>query len=379
MSVLQGTDDGRPGSTAYPAYLDIQDTPDGQRATLLRTFNADRRINRGLVVDPGAAARAVLNAPVDASPWERGVPLGALLWVLRPIKPVELTWTDELGSRFDRDAAEPAWDYQLGWGSLDAFRAIEGDTAATVVRRDGFRARSGIRLGPTASLDVGYGETDLDAFDRAVGRRGQLERSWPDVQVSWQDIPVPGFFGLFVERWSFSTGYVNTERATTLGAFDPRLRGQEEATVPVELRLAFPGDMALSYIGAFTDGDGRDPTGRTAQEALTHGVDLTGRFRPPGPLRGRFPEPFRLSLAYDYQSQRQCRKASGAAPATPCTPFVDFLNRRMNLTLSTLVSQIDLGLQLSYVDRRNFIGIQAGSSQFQLGLFGQFSIQAGTF
>jgi hypothetical protein len=38
-----------------------------------------------------------------------------------------------------------------------------------------------------------------------------------------------------------------------------------------------------------------------------------------------------------------------------------------------------VGLQASYVDRRSFIGTQIGSSQFQLGLFGQFNLQAGTF
>ena len=367
------------GQRRDPAYLAVDEGPDGSEGTLLRTFNADRRITRGVVVDPAGALRSALDAPPDISPWEEGPVGGALLWALRPVKPVELTWTDELGSRFDRERAAPGWDYQLGWGRLDAFRAMAGDTAATTLARDGFRARSGIRLGPTASLDVGYGENDVDAFDRAAGRRSQLERSWPDVQVSWQDIPVPAALGAVLERWSFSTGFVNTVRTTSLGAIDPRIRGQEEATVPVELRLAFPGGVALSYIGAFTDGDGLDPTGTTAQTALTHGVDLSGRFPAPPNMRGRFPEPFRLALAYDYQSQWQCRKAGGRSSPIPCTPFIDFLNRRMNLTLSTLVSQVDVGLQVSYLDRRNFIGIQAGSSQFQLGLFGQFNIQAGTF
>ncbi|HUG42589.1 MAG TPA: cell surface protein SprA [Longimicrobiales bacterium] len=367
------------GQRRDPAFLAVSEGPGGERASLLRTFNADRRITRGLVVDPAGAMRSALAAPADVSPWEEGPLGGALLWALRPVKPVELTWTDELGSRFDRDLADPGWGYQLGWGDLEAFRRMEGDTAATAVRRDGFRARSGVRLGPTASLDVAYGESDLAAFDAATGRRGQLERSWPDIQLSWQDIPVPEGLGWMLEQWSFSTGYVNTERSTRLGALDPRVRGQEEATVPVELRAAFPGGIGVSYIGAFTRGDGRDPTGTTTQDALTHGVDLTGRFRLPGPFRSRFPDPFRLVLGYDYQAQSQCRKGAGTPAALPCTPFVDFLNRRMNLTLSTLVSQLDVGLQVSYVDRRNFIGIQAGSSQFQLGLFGQFNIQAGSF
>ncbi|HUE77215.1 MAG TPA: hypothetical protein VMM83_04675 [Longimicrobiales bacterium] len=367
------------GQRRDPAYLALTGEPDGAGTTLQRTFHVDRRISRGVIFDPGAALRAAFDRPPDVSPWSGGVVPGALLWTFRPVKPVELTWTDELGSRFDRDTAVPGWDYQLGWGDLDRFRWMDGDTAATALRRDAFQARSGIRLGASAALDVGYGESFVDGYDFAAGRRGQVERSWPDVQISWQDIPMPGMLGTVLERWSFSTGYENTRRSTTLGAFDPRVRGQEEVTVPVELRLSFPGDVALSYLGAFTAGDGRDPTGTTSQDALSHGLDLTGRFLLPAAFRRRLPDPVRITAAYDYQAQWQCRQTGGAASQNPCTPFVDFLNRRMNLTLSTLVSQIDLGLQVSYVDRRNFIGTQAGSSQFQLGLFGQFNIQAGSF
>ncbi|NIP82837.1 MAG: hypothetical protein GWM90_27885 [Gemmatimonadetes bacterium] len=56
---------------------------------------------------------------------------------------------------------------------------------------------------------------------------------------------------------------------------------------------------------------------------------------------------------------------------------MDYLNRRVYVSASTLVARMDIGLQISYVDRRNFIGTQVGSSQFRLGLFGQFNMRAG--
>ena len=84
-------------------------------------------------------------------------------------------------------------------------------------------------------------------------------------------------------------------------------------------------------------------------------------------------------MTYDYEQQRQSRVTGRVQPRTEPTPFVDYLNRRVYLSASTLVSRMDIGLQVSYVDRRNFIGTQVGSSQFQLGLFGQFIMQAGTF
>ncbi len=161
---------------------------------------------------------------------------------------------------------------------------------------------------------------------------------------------------------------------TRLGADVFRFRSQFERTVPLELRLGFTPGLAFAYIGARTTGDGRDPTGRTEQRSMSHAVDLSGRFDAPAPLRWAIPRPLRLSFSYDYEEQLQSRIVNELAEPTP---FVDHINRRVNLTVSSLFAQMDVGLQASYVDRRSFIGTQAGSSQFQLGIFGQFNVQAG--
>jgi hypothetical protein len=36
-----------------------------------------------------------------------------------------------------------------------------------------------------------------------------------------------------------------------------------------------------------------------------------------------------------------------------------------------------MGFQMSYNDHKSFIGLRSGSSQFQLGLFGEFNFEAG--
>ncbi|NIP80367.1 MAG: hypothetical protein GWM90_14530, partial [Gemmatimonadetes bacterium] len=369
----------RYGQWQNPSYLTRVATPDGEVAELLRTFNVDRRLSRGVVFDLPAALRATVGpatgpAPDSAAPVPP-LPARLLLAAVGPLKPVELTWTDEVGSRFDRDLARPGLDFQLGLGTIDDVLRLADDTAATALRRDGFRARSGIRIGASAALDVGYTEMDTRVYDLRAGRRALLERSWPDLQLSWRDVPVPFWLEPALDSWSVSTGYVGTERATRLAGATPRIISQFEHTVPLELRLGFRGGLSLSYLGSLTLGDGDDPTGRTEQHALGHAVDLSGRFRPPGRLGDRLVEPVRLSLAYDYQERRQSRAVGRQDP----TRFIDHLNRRVNLNLSTLISRMDIGLQVSYVDRRNFIGTQVGSSQFQLGLFGQFDMQAGRF
>ncbi len=370
-----------------PSHIEAVPTADSAVSELQRTFNGDRSLTRAVVFDLGGALRAGLlpyGPPPDAPlagvrPGAPGGLAGALLAVVRPLKPVELTWTDEVGSRFVRELARPGLDYQVGLGGIDGFRYMDGDTAALALVRDGFRARSGVRIGSRASLDLGYTENDARVVDIGAGVRTQLERAWPDIQLAWTDVPVPAWAGAILDRWSVSTGFIRSERVTRLGSDVQRVRSQLERTVPLEFRLAFAGGIAFSYIGSFTTGDGEDPTGFTEQGRMSHAVGLSGAFPAPRPLRQAIPEPIRLSFSYDYQEQAQSRAGWSIDRITDPTAFIDYMNRRASLTLTSLISQMDVGLQGSYIDRRSFIGTRAGSSQFQLSLFGQFNVQAGEF
>jgi hypothetical protein len=58
-------------------------------------------------------------------------------------------------------------------------------------------------------------------------------------------------------------------------------------------------------------------------------------------------------------------------------PFIDQLNRSLTLTLDTRISGLEVGLQGSYTDRQSFIGQRRGFTQLQVGIFGQFLIEAG--
>ncbi len=51
----------------------------------------------------------------------------------------------------------------------------------------------------------------------------------------------------------------------------------------------------------------------------------------------------------------------------------------LNLRLDTAVNRMDLRLQLSYTDRQSFVGLEAGSTQLQFGLFGNFTVGRGSF
>ena len=48
------------------------------------------------------------------------------------------------------------------------------------------------------------------------------------------------------------------------------------------------------------------------------------------------------------------------------------------MSLDTSVGGFEFGLQLSYDDRQSFVGQRTGSTQFQVGLFGQLDFAAGS-
>jgi hypothetical protein len=93
----------------------------------------------------------------------------------------------------------------------------------------------------------------------------------------------------------------------------------------------------------------------------------------------KIPQPIVADLRFTQQSQQQCRVRTLADLSTgeSCIRYIDFRNRSVNFSLHTLLSDLNVGLNLSYTSRRSFVGTNIGNSQFQIGLFGNFELTAG--
>src|SRR5690606_3850483 len=115
----------------------------------------------------------------------------ALFGLGRLLQPVDLSWSSALGSQFDRELFEPGFGYQLGLGTIERFRWMGTDTAASALDRSAFRARSGLRLPWQVAVDVAYSESEARTYVERGGGRGQEERSWPDVRLTVADFPIP--------------------------------------------------------------------------------------------------------------------------------------------------------------------------------------------
>lgn len=363
------------GLDRNPSHIETVALNLDSASVLQRTFHGERQWTRTVLLQPGGLVRSILGAPPDSTE-DEGALEEATRAVVERIRTVELVWNDGQSSRFDREIAEPGFGYQIGLGGLDEFRFIGQDTAVHAIDRDGFRVRSGLQLMPQAVVDIAYARTETQLLDNRAGDRAQIERSWPDVSLTWHGLPLPESLDAALDDASITAGYTRNERSTVIHGPTPRIHAAEDVSIPLQLSLGIAGRVRTSYTATLLSGSGLDPTGEGEHAAVNHAVDLSGRFRAPGRFRDQFPEPIRATVRYDYQAQDQCRVPL-VLGARACTPFVDFINRRLDLTLDTVISDLNIGLQASYTDRRSFVGTRTGSTQFQLGLFGQFLFEAG--
>jgi hypothetical protein len=299
--------------------------------------------------------------------------VGALL-------PFTVNWNSRLGSSFERETFAPALGYQLGLGDLVGFRVIGADTAVNARARDEVRLASGLRLPAGAQLDVSYFEAEQQVFDLLGGARTQDERGWPNVRLAWMRVPLPAVLDRFVTSASLMGGYEHVERRNRLDGRGFQDRGSQESRVPVQFSVGLAGGLTTSYNAMWASGSSEDPTGAAEQHAFSQAFQLAGTLQPPEALRDRMKHPLTAMLGFNRQDQRQCRfRAAGAAEGAECVAYLDVGTRSVNLTLETILSDLTVGMQMSYIGRQNHVGTLAGSNQFQLGLFGQFNFEAGRF
>jgi hypothetical protein len=366
---------GDRNTTYWEAFVVGDDTT----ATLQRHYQADRQFTRSLTLDPEQLGRELEEPEGERT----GTLTHAFAATLRRLRPVDLSWSDGADSRFERETRAPGVGYQFGLGRYNAFALITESNAASARLRDSFRARGGVRLPLRAQLDLAYLGSTADAYERGGGRYTFDERNWPDLTFSLTEIPAPGPLRGMISQGAASVGYQRTTRAGRPGAASQQgtdargVRTGEEINIPVRLTLGFTNGLSGSYSGLHGEGYAGDPTGQTEQEVAQHTFQLAGRFAAPASWRESIEAPVRAALSFAIQSRRQCRIVAITGDTDECVPFVDLVNRQLALTLDTIISQLNVGFQMSYNDRKSFVGLRSGSSQFQLTLFGEFDFEAG--
>jgi hypothetical protein len=361
------------GTDRNVSYIELDVIGDDTTAILQRRFGSDRQIQRRLDFQPAQMVRAAWGTSADSV---HG--FGRLFYrALRPFQSVTLTWNSALASQFEREAFSPGFGYQLGLGNLDSFRAIDADTATAANQRDDLRANTNITLPLNVNLGIAYSHATTEGFDLRGGRRTQDQTGWPDVQLRWQNIPIPAAIGGVLLAASAGARFERIDRENVLGLRNPQVRTVLEHRYTPDLRLTLAGGVTASYTGSVLQGETVDPTGNGEQNSISHRLTVTSIFQSPGFLRSRLQNPITTSLSFTEDTQSRCRFRPQAAANDLCIAFIDSRNRAVNLNLDTSLSDITVGLRINYTNRQSYVGTRTGSSQFQLALFGRFEFVSG--
>lgn len=361
-------------STSYntdrnATYVEREEGARGAATRLQRNMSGQRDVRANLTLDPTRLVQSLWGAPQQGA----GVLESAVRRILSALQPLDLAWNRGLNSHFNRAAADADLAFQLGLGGLDEFRFLGGDTAATATERESWNARTSVRLPLNLAVALDYSLATTAAFDRRSERRSHT-RGWPNLAVRLTDLPIPSDLRRYLSRMSVSSGFQRSEQVASFGHGALQERRSVDTQIPVDLSLTVLRTVSASYRGQFQSGRSSDPTGDTERTQTSHNLSIVTALRAPGSLAETFRRPVQLSLRYNYASQMNCRVSTASQS---CVPFIDQILRGFNLTLDSTVSDMNIGLQMSYTDRQSFVGQRSGNSQFQLGIFGQFLFSAG--
>lgn len=334
-----------------------------------RNANGNRTTRATASLDPAALALA-LHPEQGEEPGESGVSR-----LLQAIDPIFVSRQGGLSARFFREAVNPGAGFQFGLGSRDALRFLDGDTASVFTGQTTWAGGTGIRL----PLNLRVSGNFSDSRTQILHVRSDRElwtRSWPDIRVTLTQVELPESAKRIIQSVSLSSGYRENLMETTYGGRGVQRRRNDEWQIPFEMNATWAGSLTTRYRGSVSSGEGEDPTGGTETRRQTHALLLSASVPEPPLLGERLDGPLQVSFQYQYSSELNCRVPQGQHQ---CVAFVDFLNRSVNLTLDTVITPMEVGLHLTYTNRRSFVGRHDGSNQFQLGLFGQFLFNSGTF
>jgi len=179
---------------------------------------------------------------------------------------------------------------------------------------------------------------------------------------------------LGVQSINITSGFVLTRRTIDYGGRAVQRRLDEDMRIPLSVSVQWVRTLVTSYQGSFRTGQGEDPTGETERDEWSHRVSLSSQLLPTGYFSGRFDRPVNLAILGALTSERLCRNTSAQ---DECIDFVDQVRRTLSLSLETGVRGLSVGLQMSVDDRQSYVGQESGSTQFQVGIFGQLDLSGG--
>ncbi|MFN2569997.1 MAG: cell surface protein SprA [Gemmatimonadales bacterium] len=330
-------------------------------------FSNSRRLDTGAQLDLHRLAQAALG---DSS--------GVTGWLSR-VAPVDVSYSRQRASNFNRAGAAPALGYQLGIGGIDAFRRVDGLLAASALDNTIFTAGGAATLGFGLRANATYRRTSNVAWTLRSGEQVALRaqtRDWPNGSVAWSISPSKSNIGKVIPRVAAQVTYRQSQSASqqpSFGSASSVLARTSDRLINPSVSLTLLGGVLLSTDVTRSRGE-RLSAGslfRTTRDQQNASISFS--FRPPRGL-GKWRSNIRTSAGYSVAGNTTCLRS---AAQTDCVPYVDSRQTQAQLTMDTdLPSNMSAGLQMAYVlneERQTNRKI----SQFVLTAFVQLSASVG--
>ena len=335
---------------------------DPQTRQLVRTedsvgaFRLPRRLsnNQNLAAsasfDPGRALRG----------W--AADSGLVARIADALQPIQFGYSRNLTSVFDGSAFTPGRGYQLGIGSLDDFRFLEGRAAAAAGSNEVISAATALRvtsqLALTSRAEVSTSNNYARRLDETQSFiRGRRER-FPDLLLSWTYQPpmtpparrIPRYFNKVFSQLTASVGFANSLQSSFSPAEtengEPDRRVARTRSMPASAVMGWNlKGLIITAITYRTDQTTDSVSGsvtETNREVLT--IDVNRSFRMPESWGPRSVLRARLG----WQQEEQSSYVSVGGPQR--SRLTDNGRRALNLNLeSDVASNVSMGLQVAHV------------------------------
>jgi hypothetical protein len=304
-------------------------------------FSNSRRFDAGTNLDPRRLAQSLF-----------GDSAAVVAWMAR-ITTVDVSYSRQRSSTFNRAAAAPSVSYQLALGGLGDFRELNGLLATSAVENSAVTAGGSAALGLGLRANATYRRTRGVTWALRAGGQVPIRtrtRDWPNGTISWAFTPPRSSIGKVLSSVTAQVAYRRSEtaneQATFLeGAQGTRTSGTERTFTP-SVSLSWVGGIFLT-LDATRGRSEQQAAGnafRTARDQRS--AALSFAFRPPGNF-GKWRTPIRTTARYSLAGNNTCLRTAGQED---CVPYIDSRQVQAQLTMDTdLPPNMSAGLQMAYI------------------------------
>jgi len=273
--------------------------------------------------------------------------------IFRGFQPIDLSYSRDLRSTFDRVGFDPSLHYQLAFGWIGSFRSRNGVLASSAGDATTIAAGGAVQfpLGLTLRLTFRDQETFTWSLRAGQGEQTQVisrSREWPAGSLAWTLSPRGGIrrvISIINAGARYSDARSENVQPGLAGGEGSTAETRTKAVAP-SLTLTWRGGIvtSLQYSTATSDGVTSGNTSRRNQEDWNASVNFA--FRPPRAIL-RLPNEIRTTLTYSTSTTTICLIQAGTAD---CVPVSESYRSALDARLDTgFSSQVRGGANFSYV------------------------------